>query len=74
MSALLSFAPWLSGLAVCECGYCVQYGSRKKAGSTLSILSLARPWLFENKPRTFLQHQLNRALVALTSMVMTYAI
>jgi hypothetical protein len=57
-----------------ESGYCIQYGSRKKSASTLSILSLARQWLFENNPQPILQRQLDQALVELTSMVVTYEI
>jgi hypothetical protein len=74
IAALLSFALWLIGLAVRESGYCIQYGSRKKAASTLSLLSLARHWLLENNPTTLLQRQLDQALVELTSMVMNYKI
>jgi hypothetical protein len=74
IAALLSFALWLIGLAVRESGYCIQYGSRKKSASTLSILSLARQWLFENNPQALLQRQLDKALVELTSMVVTYEI
>lgn len=74
IAALLSFALWLIGLAVRKSGYCVQYGSRKKAASTLSILSLARHWLFENNQSALLQRQLDQALGELTSMVMSYEI
>jgi hypothetical protein len=74
IAALLSFALWLIGLAVRESGYCIQYGSRKKSASTLSILSLARQWLFENNPQPLLQRQLDQALVELTTMVVTYEI
>lgn len=74
IAALLSFALWLIGLAVRGSGYCVQYGSRKKAASTLSILSLARHWLLEINSGTLSRRQLDQASVELTSMIMTYKI
>ena len=72
IAALLSFALWLIGLAVRESGYSVQYGSRKKAASTLSILSLARHWLLEIHSGSLSRRQLDQALVELVSMIMTY--
>lgn len=74
IAALLSFALWLIGLAVHASGYDVQYGSRKKAVNTLSILSLARHWLFETNSGSLSRRQLDQASVALTSMIMTYKI
>lgn len=74
IAALLSFALWLIGLAVRKSGYCVQYGSRKKAASTLSILSLARHWLLEVNSRLLSRRQLDQASAELTFMVMIYEI
>lgn len=74
IAALLSFALWLIGLAVRASGYCVQYGSRKKAASVLSILSLARHWLFEIPSASLSRCQIDQALIELTSMVVTYEI
>jgi hypothetical protein len=74
IAALLSFALWLIGLTARKSGYCVQYGSRKKAASTLSILSLARDWLLDKYSGTLSRRQLDQASAELTSMIMTYKI
>lgn len=74
IAALLSVILWLIGLAVRRLGYCICYGSRKKAPNTLSILSLARHWLLEIKKKMPTRHQLNEAAVELTEMVMVYNI
>lgn len=74
IGALLSFALWLIGLAARAAGYCIEYGSRKKAGNTLSIQSLARHWLTEMHSESLSRRQLYQAEAVLTSMVMTYEI
>ena len=52
IGALAIFALWLIGLAAPARGYRVNFGSRAKAASTLSIISLARWWLGEPAHRT----------------------
>lgn len=52
IGALAMYALWLIGLAAQSRGYWVCYGSRAKAGSTLSIISLAKWWLEEPAHRT----------------------
>lgn len=47
IGALAMFALWLIGLAAQARGYRVNFGSRAKAASTLSTISLARWWLEE---------------------------
>lgn len=74
IAALLGFALWVIGLAAHISGYCIQYGSRKKKQSTLSILSLARHWLLDPTPKLLTQRQLDQASAELTFMVMTYEI
>jgi hypothetical protein len=74
IAALLSFALWIIGLAARASGYDIRYGSRKKAASTLSILSLARHWLQDPNTRSLSPHRLDQALIELTSMIMTYQI
>jgi hypothetical protein len=74
IAALLSFTLWLIGLAARRSGYCIQYGSRKKAATTLSILSLARHWLLEAKSTMPTRRQLDEALIELMSMLMVYEI
>lgn len=72
IAALLGFALWLIGLAVRCGGFCIQYGSRKKAATTLSILSLARHWLLDTRTTILSRRQLDQALVELQSMIVTY--
>ncbi|MES3024946.1 MAG: hypothetical protein V4857_25520 [Pseudomonadota bacterium] len=72
--ALRCLALWLIGLAARRNGYEVQYGSRKKAATTLSILSLARDWLNEFSSEAPRRRQLNEALIELASMLMIYEI
>ena len=74
IAALLGFALWMIGLAVRCSGFRIQYGSRKKAANTLSILSLARHWLLETNTPTLSRRQLDRALAELQSMIVTYEI
>jgi hypothetical protein len=74
IAVLLSFALWLIGLAARSNGYDVRYGSRKKAASTLSILSLAQHWIAEMRDLILSDHQLDKALIELADMVMTYQI
>lgn len=52
IGALAMFALWLIGLMTQARGYRVNYGSRAKAASALSIISLARWWLGEPAHRT----------------------
>jgi hypothetical protein len=47
LGALAIYALWLIGLAASAAGYRIEYGSKKKAPHTLSIISLARCWLRE---------------------------
>lgn len=74
IAALLSFALWLIGLAARKIGYRVQYGSKKNAPHTLSILSLARHWIRDNKFKLLSRRQLDEALVELISMLAVHKI
>lgn len=74
IAALLGFTLWLIGLAARRSGYYIEYGSRKKAATTLSILSLARHWLLETKSKIPTRRQLDDALIELASMLMVYEI
>ena len=47
LGALATYALWLIGLAAAQGGYRVQYGSKAKAATTLSIISLAQLWISE---------------------------
>jgi len=70
LAALLSYALWLIGLAAAQTGYTVGYGSRKKAPTTLSILSLARNWTFERRQPHPSRTQLTNALNEMRRLVM----
>jgi hypothetical protein len=74
VAALLALALWIIGLIALACGYRVQYGSRNKAATTLSILSLARHWLLELHPKKTTRRQLDEALSELAQMLMVYEI
>jgi hypothetical protein len=74
IGALLTYAMWLIGLAMFRAGHQVQYGSRAKAATTLSVLSLAAYWLGQRRPPPITCSQLIEALAELTSMVATYKI
>jgi predicted small integral membrane protein len=70
IGALAMFALWLIGLMTQARGYRVNFGSRAKAASTLSIISLARWWLHEPEHRTtrFRKREEIAALQALKNM------
>lgn len=68
IGALASYALWLIGLAAQRTGYKVAYGSKKKAASTLSIISLARCWI-SGKIRLPPRSALTDALRTLTELV-----
>lgn len=71
IAALLSYALWLIGLSARKNGFKIGYGSKKKALTTLSILSLAQLWITEMKPRLLSTRQINAASIELASMVVT---
>jgi hypothetical protein len=71
LGALVCYALWLIGLALRSSGYRIEFGSRKKAATALSVISLARWWMAENKTAQLLRRQIDAALVLLCSMAMT---
>lgn len=74
IGALLTYALWLIGLAARANGYNVSYGSRTKAASTLSILSLSRHWCDDIRRCRITLSNLSDALTELAQMVRTYEI
>jgi hypothetical protein len=74
IAALVGLALWIIGLCARAAGYRIQYGSKAKAATTVSILTLARHWLTEIQPRPLRRCQLDDAFVELVSIVMTYEI
>jgi len=70
IGALVCYALYLIGLALRSRGYRITYGSRKKAATALSVISLARWWLAEHHPGKLLRRQLTAALVGLRDMAM----
>ncbi|MDQ2820079.1 MAG: transposase [Pseudomonadota bacterium] len=70
IGALIIFALWLIGLAARAAGYRVEYGSKKNARCTLSVISLARSWIREwGKKCQLTRHQIKIALDELRSQV-----
>ncbi len=68
LGALIAYALWLTGLAAIKSGFRVCYGSKKKASTALSTISLAQIWLNENhQPHS--RRQLQDALQELATMV-----
>lgn len=71
LGALACHALWLMGLALRSSGYRIEFGSRKKALHVLSVVSLARWWMMENKAIELSWRQCKAALALFCSMVMT---
>ncbi len=70
IGALAIYALWLIGLAARASGYCIEYGSRKKAKSTLSVISLAQWWLREEgSTRAIMRRRIRFALEELCMTV-----
>lgn len=70
IGALIIFALWIIGLTARAAGYRVEYGSKKKAPYTLSIISLARSWLRECGQNCRLtRHRIEIALAELRSLI-----
>lgn len=74
LGALISYALWLIGLAAKIAGYEVQYGSKKKSPTTLSIPTLARHYLADRIRHHLSRHHLATALRELIRMVQTIPI
>jgi len=70
IGALTCYALWLIGLAVRSSGYRIEFGSRKKAAKALSVISLARWWMAENKTMTLSRRQIRAAKMALRAMAL----
>jgi hypothetical protein len=71
LGALACYALWLIGLTLRSRAYRIEFGSRKKAATALSVISLARWWMAENKTTQLSRRKINAALVLLCSMAMT---
>ena len=70
IGALACYALWLIGLALRSNGYRIEFGSRKKAATALSVISLARWWMAENKTIQLSRRQINAALTSLCAMAL----
>jgi hypothetical protein len=70
IAALACYALWLIGFAAKSSGYRIEYGSRKKAGTALSILSLARWWVMENQQVNLSRRRIDAALAWLRVMAL----
>ena len=71
IGALLTYALWLIGLAARKVGYDISYGSRAKAATTLSIMSLATQWVDDYRRPKLHAKDFRQALTELISMVAT---
>ncbi len=74
IGALITYSLWLIGLAAGQRGYRVAYGSKKKAGATLSVISLAQQCINEGKRLFRSKRQFAEALDELANMVMSFEI
>ncbi|MUI15116.1 IS4 family transposase [Massilia dura] len=72
IGALLTYALWLIGLAARAAGYEVHYGSHPKAGSCLSIFSLAMHWVDDYRRPRLSPSAIKYAFIELVSMVRTW--
>ena len=68
IGALVCYALWLVGLAAQAMSYSIQFGSKQKAKSALSIISLARWWCRETNT-ILTRRQINAALSSLQTLV-----
>jgi hypothetical protein len=68
LGALACYALWLIGLAIRSSGYRIEFGSRKKAVTALSVISLARWWMTETQTAMLSQRQLKTALELLRAL------
>ena len=68
LGALACYALWLIGLAIRSSGYRIEFGSRKKAATALSVISLARWWMVEKQTAKLSQRQLKTALALLRAL------
>jgi hypothetical protein len=70
LGALAIYALWLIGLAARAADYRIEYGSKKNAPHTLSVISLARWWLREcGQIYSMARRQIRYALAELCSKV-----
>lgn len=74
IAALFTYALWLIGLAARNAGFNDDYGSRCKAPSTLSLLSLAAHWLTAPHRPALPAHAIRNTLPILRSLLPTYEI
>ncbi len=70
IGALACYALWLIAIAVRASGYRIEFGSRKKAAYTLSLISLARWWVSEQHPVTLSRRRIDEAMILLRSMAL----
>lgn len=72
IAVLLTYALWIIGLTLLRTGYTVRYGSRARASSTLSVISLAHYWLSQSSNPEIVPHELKISVIELVSKVFTY--
>jgi hypothetical protein len=72
IGVLLTYALWIIGLALLRTGRAVTYGSRAKASSTLSVISLAHYWLCQPDIPAIAAGELKKSVSELAAMVYSY--
>lgn len=72
IGVLLTYALWIIGLALLRTGRAVTYGSRAKASSTLSVISLAHYWLCQPDVPAIAAGELKKSVSELAAMVYSY--
>lgn len=69
IGTLLTYALWLIGISLHAIGWTVRYGSRSKAATTLSILSLANYWATQLNRPTITSRDIHEARLQLIALV-----
>lgn len=68
IGALVCYALWLIALVLRSIDYRIEFGSREKAAAALSVISLARWWMAQNKTIRLSRRKINAALESLRAM------
>lgn len=73
IAALLMYALWIVGLSLLRTGNAVTYGSKAKASSALSVISLASYWLNHATADNIDASEFGESIEELARMVYSYA-
>ena len=70
IGALACYALWIIGLLVKSLNFSMEFGSKKKAKTALSTISLARCWIRETSSIILTARQINNALSMLRTLIL----